>query len=239
MGMDKHNPVGEVLPTAAARTDAPLMSRNEVSALCFKAGRGAGMSWGLAEEAGYAAAWLYARGLDGPGNLASHLTFATGMTWQDICPQVRIGQWSAGTSIPLCPIALGATLSDYADLPEAQLTESGLETGPVSHPLLVLPFLAAAAKTLGKDLSVICFGQKTGVTTNGDVLGDVTALSAGRVSELKIQIETLEADSFRERSVVPVDLETIEKLNNFALKTTVPPSERSRAGAGSLESDND
>jgi hypothetical protein len=239
MGMDKHNPVGEVLPTAAARTDAPLMSRNEVSALCSKAGRGAGMSWGLAEEAGYAAAWLYARGLDGPGNLASHLTFATGMTWQDICPQVRIGQWSAGTSIPLCPIALGATLSDYADLPEAQLTESSLETGPVSHPLLVLPFLAAAAKTLSKDLSVTCLGQKTGVTTNGDVLGDVTALSAGRVSELKIQIETLEADGFRERSVVPVDLETIEKLNNFALKTTVPPSERSRAGAGSLESDND
>ena len=38
------------------------LSRNEVASLCMKAARGAGMSWGLAEEAGFAAAWLVQHG---------------------------------------------------------------------------------------------------------------------------------------------------------------------------------
>jgi hypothetical protein len=54
------------------------MSQNEVSALCLKAARGAGMSWGLAEEAGFAASWLTARGIDGPRHLLTHLTAAQG-----------------------------------------------------------------------------------------------------------------------------------------------------------------
>ncbi|MCV0424809.1 MAG: DUF3726 domain-containing protein [Roseibium sp.] len=237
--MEKHNPVGEVVTTSVSRTDPVQMSKNEVSALCFKAARGAGMSWGLAEEAGFAAAWLHAQGFDGPGNLASHLNFATGMAWRDICPQVRPGQWSASSSVPLCPVAVGATLADHAGLPETRLAEAGLMTGPVSHPLLVLPFLAAVAQAIGKDLSVTCLGQKTGVTADGRVLGEVVALSAGEACELNIRIETLEVDRPAPREALPVDLDTIEQLNIFALRTTVPPSERSRAGAGSLASDND
>ena len=34
-------------------------SLNEIESLCKKAARGAGMSWGLAEEAGKAAKWLF------------------------------------------------------------------------------------------------------------------------------------------------------------------------------------
>ena len=45
-------------------------SLNEIESLCKKAARGAGLSWGLAEEAGKAARWLSAHGLDGPGVLA-------------------------------------------------------------------------------------------------------------------------------------------------------------------------
>ncbi|MEF9603350.1 DUF3726 domain-containing protein, partial [Paracoccus sp. PXZ] len=46
-----------------------LLSRNETEALCLKAARGAGMSWGLAEEAAFAAGWLGAHGIDGAGAL--------------------------------------------------------------------------------------------------------------------------------------------------------------------------
>lgn len=237
--MEKHNPVGDVVPRSATKTKPLLMSRNEVSALCFKAARGAGMSWGMAEEAGNAAAWLYGRGFEGPKHLASHLSFATGMAWQDICPQVRIGEWCTSSSIPLCPVAVGATLSDYAGLPEAHLNEDGLETGPISHPLLVLPFVAAVAQSLGKDLSITCHDHKIGATAKGIVVGNVTALSEGKTSQLKIQVETLSADGLDTRDALPVDPETIERLTTFAMKTTVPPSERSRAGAGSLASDND
>ena len=237
--MEWHNPVGEVMATSTFGEDPVLMSRNEVSALCIKAARGAGMSWGLAEEAGFAAAWLYARGLDGPGHLASHLKFATGMAWQDICPQVAAGHWGTVTSKPLCPVAIGTTLSDFASLPESRLVGAGLKTGPVSHPLLVLPFLATAAQTIGQSLSVTCLGQTTGVSIEGIVIGGVDALSAEDPCELVFGIEHLDADLVEDRKAFAVSFETIEQLNIFALRTTVPPSERSRAGAGSLESDND
>lgn len=34
------------------------LSRNETESLCMKAARGAGFSWGMAEEAGFATGWL-------------------------------------------------------------------------------------------------------------------------------------------------------------------------------------
>ena len=48
---------------------APQRSLNEIDSLCQKAARGAGLDWGLAEEAGFAAAWLAARGADGAAAL--------------------------------------------------------------------------------------------------------------------------------------------------------------------------
>ena len=42
-------------------------SLNEIEAIGKRAARGAGLPWGLAEEAGKAARWLTARGLPGRG----------------------------------------------------------------------------------------------------------------------------------------------------------------------------
>ena len=55
-------------------------SLNELDAMARKAARGAGYSWGLAEEAGRATRWLAAAGLPGPMCLAvsyTHLTLPT------------------------------------------------------------------------------------------------------------------------------------------------------------------
>ena len=46
-------------------------SLNEIETLSRKAARGAGLSWGLAEEAGKATRWLAAAGLPGPQVLAA------------------------------------------------------------------------------------------------------------------------------------------------------------------------
>ena len=48
---------GDSTPFFSDTKPAPL-SCNEAASLCMKAARGAGMSWGMAEEAGFAAAWL-------------------------------------------------------------------------------------------------------------------------------------------------------------------------------------
>ena len=106
-------------PNDPTRSGSPLppgtgahLSQNEVEQLCLKAARGAGMSWGIAEEAGFAAAWLAMRGLDGPGALLSRLQAAGGQAWQEIRPVVAPGRFRPGDGGCLCPIALGATLED-------------------------------------------------------------------------------------------------------------------------------
>lgn len=59
------------------------LSLGELQALATKAARGAGLSWGLAQEAGWAVRWLEARGLPGAAALAEALP--------DGAPQIPIG----------------------------------------------------------------------------------------------------------------------------------------------------
>jgi len=48
-------------------------SLSEIDALARKAARGAGYSWGIAEEVGKSARWLSAYGFKGPEVLSEHL----------------------------------------------------------------------------------------------------------------------------------------------------------------------
>ena len=59
------------------------LSLNEVQAQAFKAARGAGYAWGLAEEAGKATRWLCGHGLDGVALLVELLEAAPD---PDQCP---------------------------------------------------------------------------------------------------------------------------------------------------------
>lgn len=91
------------------------LSLNEIEALCKKAARGAGMSWGLAEEAAKAARWLSAQGMEGPALLAAQLRLNDGTDYAQLAPRIEADRWSsAGRS--MCPLIAGATLSDHAQL---------------------------------------------------------------------------------------------------------------------------
>lgn len=237
--MEQHNPVGDVFPGAVPDQTRLVMSRNEIAALCFKAARGAGMSWGLAEEAGRAAAWLAQRGLNGPRNLALHLEVAANRSWLDICPYVQAADWRARSETPLCPIALGATLNDFALLPETPLGSSGIKTGAVSRPVLVLPFLAGIAETTGSDVRVSWPGGDASVGRDGSVHGSVQDLADETQLPLHIQMGQPRKGTAHAVFMAPVSSNTLEQLNVFAMKTTVPPSDRSREDAGSGTTDND
>ncbi len=113
-------------------------SLGEIEATVRKAARGAGLPWGLAEEAGKALRWLAAHGIDGRPAFADLLDrHAAGLV------SVRIaeadGRWS-GADGPLCPVALGAALMDHALLPAPAIA-----AGPVLHPELLTPFVVRAA----------------------------------------------------------------------------------------------
>ncbi len=100
-------------------------SLGETAALALKAARGAGMSWGLAEETAASVVWLHSRGLPGISALCSYLG-------QAAAPQSPEGG---------CPIMTGCALIDgMMDVPETSLQT--LDLGHVHAPLLLLPFVA-------------------------------------------------------------------------------------------------
>lgn len=215
------------------------LSRNEVAALCMKAARGAGMSWGMAEEAGFAASWLTAIGLDGPRHLLDHLTEAQGREWGDLCPVVTPGAWNPAPGRSMCPIALGATMSDHAALPTG-LSAGPIRVGPVDHPLLLCPFLAAIANDARGVVVVEWDGGSLDVDAQGASPRAAFSALEGRCGvTLTLSIRQGETVAPTGMSVPAIAAETIIALNAFALRTTVPASAASRAGAGAATGDND
>jgi hypothetical protein len=232
MFMEPHDPTRTGSPVPASRSGKVVMSRNEIDALCVKAARGAGMDWGMAEEAGHAVGWLARRGLDATAQFAAHLSEIEGSAWADICPEVAAGVWRARPGRKLCPIAFGATFSDCAGFDGGPLAEGRLVAGPVGHPLLVLPFLSAAADMMGHGISVSWESGQVTLDANGALGGDLLELCRVRNATLTIERHQNTVSAPMTGDLAEVDLATIAALDRFAMKTTVPQSESSRAGAG-------
>ncbi|MEM6578216.1 MAG: DUF3726 domain-containing protein [Pseudomonadota bacterium] len=120
-------------------------SLGEIDSLARRAARGAGMSWGLAEEAGQAVAWLSAHGLPGADDLAALLQRQDNRDHSAAHPMTDRSSWKARDGA-LCPIAAGAALSDRAD-DIAQM--QSLRLLNCDMPFLLLPFLASIAQRTG------------------------------------------------------------------------------------------
>lgn len=138
-------------------------SFGEVRALAVKAARGAGMSWGMAEEAGFACHWLEQHSLPGTDLLAKLLSRydeneSSNTLLTQVSPDDYINTDSAnarrahadfsGTlleilgSKQICPLLLGTLISDGIlshDLVEPDAPDLGIEF-PVSQAGLLLPF---------------------------------------------------------------------------------------------------
>lgn len=143
------------------------LSLGEAEALARKAARGAGRSWGMAEEFGRAVRWLEGSGLPAMALLATLLARTDGMAATRLTPS-----WEAHTGLvhpdatPLCPIALGTALSDHG------ITSCPLgRIGPVWAPVFVVPHLADMARRLGQDYWLICGETRVCVTAQGAYAG--------------------------------------------------------------------
>ncbi|PLS22622.1 DUF3726 domain-containing protein [Neptunicoccus cionae] len=241
MSADPHDQTrGETAPQFAGNEHAPL-SCNEAAALCIKAARGVGMSWGMAEEAGFAAAWLVSQGIDGPTRLCSHLEQADGLDWEDLCPAVTPGAWQNTKGQAACPIILGATLCDYAELPEGPVPNSEISLGTVNSPILLVPFLCELGRRNELSFALRWNGGKLRIDGTKEWLN--LAAEALSVSQLSLTLGVENAPCHQPCATTSPNAQTtaatVAALNSFAMRTTVPATEASRAGAGSTLSDND
>lgn len=213
-------------------------SLNEIEALCKKAARGAGYSWGMAEEAGKAARWLASYDLAGPEHLAALLAQNDGLPLADFAPQ-NLSKVLAAYSGPICPLAGGAALCDSAD----QLaTPGGTEMSKVMHPMLVIPFAASASVYLKRSVALYWDNVKIHISASGiRVTGSRTDMEVSLTDALRCEVSDEPALDFQTPSYRgDVSLAAWTALSAFAHRTYAPATEESRIlGAGAGVADND
>lgn len=211
-------------------------SLSEIQSQGRKAARGAGLAWGLADEAGKATRWLSSLALRGPYLLARLLPELEGRPYETLRPVSTRGPW-CGLQGPLCPLVTGALLSDISRQIEAGRR---IEIAAVAFPLLLVPFLGQAAAQTGatfelcwSDARVLCLPHGICVSGNAAVLeiDQATPVHCGLgASDNATHIPSAKSQE--------VDGATWRVLEHFAHRTYVPATEASRAGAGSTLGDN-
>ena len=210
-------------------------SLNEVETTAKKAARGAGHSWGMAEEAGWATRWLCAHGFDGCGTLAALLLKEDGAVLGDMAPIALSDEWSAASGT-LSALMAGAALSDSAFI----LAQGEIRIRSVALPMLLIPFAATAARQLKASVTLEWTGAS--ITTNGtdvNVAVKTHALIAQSVDLVRIYQEGSLLRPISKQTRVLPHASDWDTLNILASRTYAPATEESRLlGAGADFSDN-
>jgi hypothetical protein len=189
------------------------LSLNEVESLALKVARGAGYSWGLAEDVARATRAMARRGLPWAVALAGLARDAG--TWR----AASLEDWRRrddANATPLCPVRLAARLIDDPSL----LAEGPLRIANVGFPVWISAVLAAS------DL-----GDKFDVDWSG---GDGSTRAADVTISPRPTSRTPEP--LRRRAVA--ESRILAELGVVAARVYVPASEGSRvrgAGGGSVD----
>jgi len=218
------------------------LSQNETESLCMKAARGVGFSWGLAEEAGFAAGWLAARNFDAITPLVALLTPKMVNAITRGAPKPMPAHWRTLDGNPLCPIQLGAALIDHAELSDGPFRQE-TQIDPVERPILLLPFFARAAEILRRSVTVVWAEGGVQIMPDG-VFKNFDAMTWASTQPVALRILTSEcSDSHAGLTgstiLAQIPVATLRAIDALALRTTVPGSNSSRSGAGSSVKNDD
>ncbi|NYS24760.1 DUF3726 domain-containing protein [Rhodobacteraceae bacterium 2376] len=217
----KHDPAAHA-PAGAPERDAPELSLSEIAALSWRAIRGAGRSWGEAEEGAQAACWLARAGLDWAGMLLEVLDLP--------------GDSAA------CPLRAGLRLADGAALPDG-VARVGVTLPGVRCPAFILPFAAQAAARTGQALRLVWQGADVTVPPAAAPVLQGQMMPRGAVA-VTIGADTAAAGpgasgGWPVRHRATVTAAQYARLNALMIAFTVPASAASLAGAGAAGDDND
>ena len=218
------------------------VSVNELDAQIRRAARGAGMSWGGAEEAGRAARRLASHGFDIADRLAELLERrfidALGDPGGEIVLRRNALSGSSGISDPL---QLGPVLCDHAFLIEEQ---GSVRVAMVAHPILLLPFILNAPVLRGASLEISWPGAGMVIDRarfDPGTCRELDALAQADWVDFAWTGETMQPRQHRLAWLgVEIDPLTWKRLDRLSGRTYVPASEQSRkrgAGAGNIDND--
>ncbi|MCK0168295.1 DUF3726 domain-containing protein [Jannaschia sp. S6380] len=211
------------------------LSWSEVEAGTTRSARGAGMTWGDAEECGAAAVWLARCRLPWAEILLSRLEGPAGSVFEP-----APGAWASDG--PICGLRAGIALSDFAALPEG-VGIAPLSLGSVLDPMLLLPFLGRVAERQETPIRVEIGGVRCAtVSTQGLHLFE-GPLGDGAQGPVTLRFDP--AADAPDRPAAPAahagDIENAlwNQLDLLAIRIAVPSSETSQARAGGAMPDDD
>ncbi|MEX0277492.1 MAG: DUF3726 domain-containing protein [Ruegeria sp.] len=206
-------------------------SLNEVEATAKRATRGAGYSWGQAEEAAKATRWLCAQGVDGTAVLADLLQLGLASNPQDHRPGQIDNLWQGESD--LCPLSAGPLLSDCVHL----LKDGPVEMKRVVAPVLLLAFVGHAARLLERSLTVEADGERAVTDGVRLTLSETFPMNAKHVT---VSFGTAPDGHRNQHTRARPAQDSWDVLNDFARRTYAPATDESRLlGAGAGLSDND
>ncbi len=123
-----------------------MKSLSEIDTTSKRATRGAGFSWGIAEEVGKNMRLLELYGLPGIKNLNKFLKDYKEKKFQKI---TLISENNNANKYPFCPIILGTNFIDQVNLLDKK---NNIQISNVAFPILFLPFASRASEIVGKKI---------------------------------------------------------------------------------------
>ncbi len=205
------------------------LSLGEFRALVAKAARGAGFSWGLADDLAYSAKRLAEFGVPSGAMAVRLLERIDGVDLNKVMP----ANGFEPTGDVLCPVCTGAYV---ADVGMGVADGESLRITALTEPALLGPLLATAQQT-GKLSCVVSWDGGECIASSESV---VLVGSAPPQATVTVRwVATTSAAATREHRVL-LEPAIIERLGEFAHRTYAPNTEASReagAGAGLLDDD--
>lgn len=229
----------------------PSLAIGEVESLVLKAYRGAGFTWGMAQEAGKAAGWLTRRHLPALDAFASLLgqsdEFDHGALAPDVDVQALPEVWGGKAGL-LCPVITGVLLSDLGAVLAAR--ESAITLESVASPLILLPFVAALPMSVtlkAVDADAVFDVQRVARSNSGTSQSDVDATALMDRQTVVLDFARRQHTPARDNRAsdnIPIrgtgSADSLALLERLAHRTYVPASAESReSGAGAGLQDND
>ena len=121
-----------------------MKTLSEIDTTSKRAAKGAGFSWGIAEEVGKNMRLLELFGLPGIKNLNQFLKDYKEKQFQKV---TLISDTNNANKYPYCPIILGVNFIDQVNLLDKKIN---IQISNVAFPLLFLPFVSRASEMIGK-----------------------------------------------------------------------------------------
>ncbi len=121
-----------------------MKTLSEIDTTSKRAAKGAGFSWGIAEEVGKNMRLLELYGLPGIKNLNKFLKDYKEKQFQKI---TLISENNNASKYPFCPIILGTNFIDQVSLLDKK---NNIQISNVAFPILFLPFVSRASEIIGK-----------------------------------------------------------------------------------------